>query len=101
MQKPTHVLGGNLEALFGFRPGTKITVRLAVHPDRLPSHLDKAEWECDTVVPVLLPTLRRLVLAGAKVKVCLEDKGCVLAVFHSGYTFEEIKEQFVKVRTSP
>jgi hypothetical protein len=99
-QKPVDVLSGNLEALFGFRAGTKIIVRLVVHPDWFPSHRDKAEWECDTVVPVLLPTLRRLVLAGAKVKVCLEDEGCVLAVSYSGYTFEEIKEQFVKVRTS-
>jgi hypothetical protein len=97
-QQKMEALCHNLEALFGFRPGTKITIHLEVHTDWLPSHLDKAEWECDNVVPIIFPTLRRLVLGGAKVKVCLENEGCILAVPHSGCTFDEMKKQFEKVR---
>jgi hypothetical protein len=98
IMKPAKFLS-KLEWLFGFRSGTSITIHLRVGRGWLPSSLEKEEWECDTVIPIMLPTLRRLTAAGAKVKVCLEDDGCEIIVAHGDVTFEEIKEQVEKVKS--
>jgi hypothetical protein len=86
-----------LEMLFGFRRGTKIDVYLDIDRRYLPSTLDKGQWTCDTVVPIILPTLRRLAIAGVTVNICLEKDVCELSVETGEVTLEEIKEQFKEV----
>ncbi|CAN9136989.1 unnamed protein product [Alternaria sp. RS040] len=50
-----------LEYLFGFRPGTGITVRLRrSYPQIKATHLEDQEWMCHRVVPVIFPVLQRL-----------------------------------------
>ncbi|KAI4949529.1 hypothetical protein J4E91_005268 [Alternaria rosae] len=49
----------DLEALLGFRSGTKIVLHMAVERAFLPVTKAKKEWECEAAVPVILPTMRR------------------------------------------
>lgn len=88
----------DLEALFGFRSGTKIVLHMAVERAFLPGTQGNEELECEAVVPVILPTMRRLAAAGTKVKLCLEDDGRELFIENGDVTLEDVKEQFEKVK---
>jgi hypothetical protein len=95
----------SVEALFGFIERSSITVDLRVDHDQIPLRRDKeeweidsaAEWEVDNVIPVILPTLHRLVNAKVKVKIGLERDDCKLSVADGNVTLEHIKE-FRRVR---
>ncbi|KAF1935130.1 hypothetical protein EJ02DRAFT_428708 [Clathrospora elynae] len=85
------------ETLFGFISGTEFGINLLVDDGWITAALDKQEWECNFVVPIIFPTLQRLAATGAKVKIRLEDGGCELAVADGGGTLEDFKRQFEKV----
>jgi hypothetical protein len=84
--------------LFGFRQGTKIDVYLEVEQHWLPTSVIEVQWKFDTVVPVILPTLRRLATAGVTVRISLEKDVYQLAVDTGKVTLDNIKEQLEMVR---
>jgi hypothetical protein len=49
-----------LEHLFGFRPGTAITISLAWNPENPTTTLGHQEWMTQNVVPVIFPIIQRL-----------------------------------------
>ena len=50
-----------LEYLFGFRPGTGITIRLMRSQHHIQTtRLEDQEWMCHRVVPVIFPVLQRI-----------------------------------------
>jgi hypothetical protein len=61
-----------LEYLFGFRPGTGITIRLvrSVRKNGT-THRKNLEWMCQHVVPVIFPVLQRLKEANYRARVLL------------------------------
>jgi hypothetical protein len=60
-QKNQEDLFVELEYLFGFRPGTGITVRLVRSYLQIQAtHLEDQEWMCHRVVPVIFPVLQRI-----------------------------------------
>ena len=94
--KPRRALLADLEALFGFKAGTKVDLHLLVNRDRLSNAHDAEYWECDTVIPVILPTLRRLAAAGTKVTLCFDNLGWGVTIDHGDVTMEEIKSGLSK-----
>jgi hypothetical protein len=74
------VLAG-LEVFFGFREGTKITIRLKKErawiddpwsdqeSHRKNNPWSDQEWICDNVIPVILPTLHRYTKSGYSVRI--------------------------------
>jgi hypothetical protein len=95
---PQNDLLVDLEALFGFKTGTKIFVDLQINQDHLQGTPNKEAWLCDTVVPFILPTMRRLAAFGTKVKLGLGKNGSILVINDGNITMEQMKEQFAKVR---
>ena len=89
--KPHRALLADLEALFGFKAGTKIDLHLLVNRDWLSNAYVAERWECDTVIPVILPTLRRLAAAGTKAMLCFDYFGWGVTIDHGDVTTEEIK----------
>lgn len=65
--KPISTLLVELESLFGFKSGTSITFNLSLTDIRIRSTLEKQEWLCDNVMPVVFPTLQRLMGAGQRI----------------------------------
>ena len=61
-----------LESLFGFRPGTKITFKLLTCYAGKFTELEQQEWMSHNVVPVILPILQRLKTMGCRVRILLE-----------------------------
>jgi len=61
-----------LEALFGFRKGTAITINIRMGDYNNYSDLEKLSYMSEYTVPVLLPTLIRLQGAGCKVRFVLD-----------------------------
>ncbi|CAN9314041.1 unnamed protein product [Alternaria alternata] len=60
-QKTQEDLFVELEYLFGFRPGTGITVRLMRTYHKIQAtRLEDQEWMCHRVVPVIFPVLQRI-----------------------------------------
>ena len=96
--KSRRTLLGDLEALFGFKSGTKITLHLDVKRGGLSGDQGAEHWEHDTVVPVILPTMRRLAAAGTKVKLRFDYSWCEVVIDNEDVTLEDIKEQYEKVR---
>ncbi|KAI4624517.1 hypothetical protein J4E83_004192 [Alternaria metachromatica] len=94
--KPRRALLADLEALFGFKAGTKIDLHLHVNRDWLLNAHVAEYWECDTVIPVILPTLRRLAAAGTKAKLCFDHFGWGVTIDHGDVTMEEIKSGLSK-----
>jgi hypothetical protein len=64
----------DLEHLFGFRAGTNIFIRFSVEKTQKRSFLENQQWICDAVMPILLSTLQRLIVAGYKLKIVLSSK---------------------------
>ncbi|KAI4951772.1 hypothetical protein J4E86_007188 [Alternaria arbusti] len=95
--KPRRTLLADLEALFGFKSGPKIDLHLRFNRNWLRIMRGAEFWECDFVVPVILPTMQRLAAAGTKVKLCFDYFGCEVVVDHRDVTMEEIKERFVEM----
>jgi hypothetical protein len=97
---PRSILLSNLQTLFGFRKGTKISIRISAPGDLV----DELTYIRDIVIPIILPTLRRLYDNGYKVKVVLWDQGWVggfsnhgLEVDSSTLTLVAWKEKIQKV----
>ena len=66
----------NLESLFGFRAGTKITIKLVSEHPKKYSALEQQEWMSHNVVPVILPVLTRLKATGCRVRILLSVEIC-------------------------
>lgn len=64
-----------LELLFGFRQGTKISLRVWANRALKGTFLEKQKWMCDNVIPFILPTLQRFGEAGYKVRVIISRHG--------------------------
>jgi hypothetical protein len=90
----------NLEPIFGFKAGTKITIDLTVDDKRLEDDITQEQWEWDNVVPLIFPTLRRLSVAGYKLKVRLNSEDFVLTAVGTEYTLEQWSAVFEKVRSA-
>jgi hypothetical protein len=90
----------NLEPTFGFKVGTKITIDLTVDEKRLEDDITQEQWEWDNVVPLIFPTLRRLSVAGYKLKVRLNSDDFVLTAVGTEYTLEQWSVVFEKVRSA-
>ena len=95
--KYCRALLADLEALFGFKSGTKIDLHIRVNRSLLRVIRKVPFWECDFVIPVILPTMQRLAAAGTKVKLCFDYCGCDVVVDHGDVTMEEIKERFIEM----
>ena len=95
--KSCRILLADLEALFGFKSSTKIDLHLRFNRNWLRVMRGAEFWECDFVVPVILPTMQRLAAAGTKVKLCFDYFGCDVAIDHGDATMEDIKERFVEM----
>jgi len=70
--KPRRALLADLEALFGFKSGTKIDLHIRIHRSWLRVKMKDRYWECDFMVPVILPTMQTLAAAGTKVTLCFD-----------------------------
>ncbi|KAI0581109.1 hypothetical protein TUN199_07295 [Pyrenophora tritici-repentis] len=63
-----------LEFLFGFRPGTDITIVVnSVPEEKVPSTLTEQEWMCENPIKLIFPVLRRLKDSGCRVRAVLEN----------------------------
>lgn len=63
-----------LENLFGFRSGTKMSIKFLVGAAKNGTAVEAQEWMCETVMPLVFPTLRRLETAGYKLRIILHRK---------------------------
>ena len=95
--KPRRTLLADLEALFGFKSGTKIDSHRRINRSWLRVTREVPFWECDFVVPVILPTMQRLAAAGTKVTLCFDYYGVEVVVDREDVMMEEIKERFVEM----
>lgn len=92
-----------LNSLFGFRPGTSLTIECLLKDDKNVGPFDKQEWMCRSVVPFIFPTLLRLKATGYNVRIKLLGKGFGLKAksFISELdveTFDDLQKSFWKVR---
>lgn len=74
-REPTSKLLSELELLFGFRQGTKISLRIWAERALKGSSIEKQRWMLDTILPFISPTLGRLEKAGYKVRVMISTRG--------------------------
>jgi hypothetical protein len=58
----------HLESLFGFRPGTNITIEITMDRYRGINSDERQEFMCENIVPFLFPTLLRLRDTGLRVR---------------------------------
>jgi len=88
-RKPCEALSLSLEHLFGFKVGTSISIQLSVETISKCSYFEGHQWMCEAVIPVLLPTLQRLKVAGYKLRVVLnsEDRWAVDCSTKNDFTF--------------
>ncbi|OWY43197.1 hypothetical protein AALT_g713 [Alternaria alternata] len=87
-----------LEGLFSFKPGTKLTICIQRHNVSLPITQEIKELECNAVVPIILPTLRRLAAIGTETRLCLGG-GCELKVDNDKVTLEDMEDEWKKARS--
>ena len=100
-----------LEYLFGFRPGTGITLRLMQTCNQtLTTRLKNQEWMCRRVVPVIFPVLQRLKDTNCRTRLLLgtEIHGWSGEDYYMPFTskwnptsIEAITSDFWEVRTRP
>jgi hypothetical protein len=70
--KDRSVLLANLEQLFGFKKGTKISIKFSVNKaEKGGTTLDVQQWLCDTVLTFVRPSLERLTSTGCSVRIIL------------------------------
>ena len=99
------------EYLFGFRPGTGITLRLMQTCNQtLTTRLKNQEWMCRRVVPVIFPVLQRLKDTNCRTRLLLgtEIHGWSGEDYYMPFTskwnptsIEAITSDFWEVRTRP
>jgi hypothetical protein len=87
-----------LEGLCSFKPGTKLTIRIQRHNVSLPITQKIKELECNAVVSIILPTLRRLAAIGTETRLCLGG-GCELKVDNDKVTLEDMEDEWKKARS--
>jgi hypothetical protein len=92
------ILLAELEGLFSFKSGTKLTVCIQQVNIGLPIAQEIKKLECKTVVSFILPTLRRLAAIGTKTKLCL-DGGCELKIDNDKVTLEDMEDEWKKARS--
>jgi hypothetical protein len=92
------ILLAELEGLFSFKSGTKLTVCIQQVNIGLPITQEIKKLECKTVVSFILPTLRRLAAIGTKTKLCL-DGGCELKIDNDKVTLEDMEDEWKKARS--
>jgi hypothetical protein len=72
---PPRVLLSKLEQLFGFKTGTKVSIKFFVDDEaREGTILEVQEWLCDTVLAVVLPSIRRLASVGHVLRIILTKR---------------------------
>jgi hypothetical protein len=67
-------LAMQLEHLFGFKQRTKIFVTITVDAVLNGGSLEAQAWMCKTVLPIILPTIRRLMSAGYNIQLTLSKQ---------------------------
>jgi hypothetical protein len=89
--------------LFGFRPGTAITMSLVRIASKRTTLLEDQEWMTQNVVPFIFPVLQRLKDTHCRVRVLLNTgRRCDTAPFTSNWnptSLETITADFWEVYT--
>ncbi|KAF1829854.1 hypothetical protein BDW02DRAFT_651048 [Decorospora gaudefroyi] len=78
----TTTLMAHLELLFGFRPGTAISIKLKLDPYQEMSAFERQEFACENLVPLIFPTLQRLKNNGFKVRFILHASNSIPGTYH-------------------
>jgi hypothetical protein len=96
-RKPHSTLLSSLDQLSGFKKGTKVSIKFVVdNSGRDGTAGEVQQWLCDTVLPIVLPGVQRLISAGYVIHVVLaktaswDDDDIVNEDFiFAGKTFEQ------------
>lgn len=96
----------HLESLFGFRPGTAITIKVNPRHSTKPGYLEKQEWMCINILRWIFPVLQRLKDMNYKVRAILNGGtgfSFAVAPFVTEWnpvSHETVKKAFWKVSTT-
>jgi len=88
-----------LENLFGFRKGSKILIDLVIDSSRVAKSTSPEQWLCNTVVPFIFESLRRLNQAGYNIKLRLGSDDFILQVADKIVSVTELREGLYRVIT--
>jgi len=105
--RPRYKFLSRLEPLFGFKQGTKLSIKFSVGRCKKGDTLERQQWLCDTVLPFAFPSIHRLQGAGYNICVVLSRAACwdIDDSFVANYefpisrslTYEACKSQFEAV----